>query len=384
MEEQDPSVHRDRDDRLSPESAPAVRSGVAQFIANGTTKKTGRRYVFTSFGSAGKPLPSPESRQQEISDWFSRIDRDKCLFIIFQTERCPDTGRTHFQGYVVFKNDRNYKSVHEFLPWGSWVFKAGGTHEQCIAYCSKESTRIDGPFECGTRPSTASLTAEKPALYVKRRLFAQDPVDAILESDVGFSFVIRHYKNLLSVENKLRKPEEGQNRQVIVQYGGTGLGKTYASTRGSHFMVPRPRKGGTLWFDNYDGEDSLVFDEFDGSFIQPTEFNLLCDSTQYQLPIKGGFKWLRSPILWFNTNHRPDTWWPKSKTPFDSHIRRVSEFRLYATSLGVGKHLAFKRVDGDLTGIHWRKFKDACVEHLGFEVSGDPSDTITTTLTHLE
>jgi len=61
----------------------------------------------------------------------------------------------HYQGYIVFKRSKRFNSVKKLFSEAlgrddTHLEGARGTHQECVDYCSKESTRLRGPFRFGT------------------------------------------------------------------------------------------------------------------------------------------------------------------------------------------------------------------------------------------
>lgn len=72
-----------------------------------------------------------------------------------QCEISPSTNRPHIQGFVVFKSNKRFSALREYLPTlrPHWELMKG-TLEQSETYCSKEESRIPGtqPYTWGERP----------------------------------------------------------------------------------------------------------------------------------------------------------------------------------------------------------------------------------------
>ncbi len=83
----------------------------------------------------------------------SKMEAAKLNYLVFQLERCPDTGRRHVQLYCHFDSQIGRRSVQRRLGLpGAHCEKQRGTPAQAAAYCKKEESRIDGPWEYGTCP----------------------------------------------------------------------------------------------------------------------------------------------------------------------------------------------------------------------------------------
>nr|AKO71383.1 Replication associated protein [Banana bunchy top virus]AKO71384.1 Replication associated protein [Banana bunchy top virus]AKO71386.1 Replication associated protein [Banana bunchy top virus]WET17405.1 replication associated protein [Banana bunchy top virus]WET17408.1 replication associated protein [Banana bunchy top virus] len=75
------------------------------------------------------------------------VMRDEFKYMVYQVERGQE-GTRHVQGYVEMKRRSSLKQMRGFFP-GAHLEKRKGSQEEARAYCMKEDTRIEGPFEFG-------------------------------------------------------------------------------------------------------------------------------------------------------------------------------------------------------------------------------------------
>ena len=79
------------------------------------------------------------------------------VYYIFQLEKAPTTGRLHYQWYLRFASNVSLSRVAKIFNSvcggvsGVHCEIAKGTEEECVRYCSKEDTRVGGPWEFGER-----------------------------------------------------------------------------------------------------------------------------------------------------------------------------------------------------------------------------------------
>lgn len=71
-------------------------------------------------------------------------------FLIYQLEK-GENGTLHHQGYVNFKQPIALTGLKKLLKEAHWEARKG-SHDQAKAYCSKDDTRIDGPWKFGIEP----------------------------------------------------------------------------------------------------------------------------------------------------------------------------------------------------------------------------------------
>ena len=103
-------------------------------MSNSTSGKS-RRWVFT--------LNNPENTML-----FNELP-EGVAYIIWQRERGAE-GTEHLQGYVRFTNPKGLTGAKRLIGERAHMEIANGTEQQCIDYCSKEDTKVEGPFSFGT------------------------------------------------------------------------------------------------------------------------------------------------------------------------------------------------------------------------------------------
>ena len=87
----------------------------------------------------------------QINEWTNWSDQAAAIEAhpsvrgwIYQLEEA-ETGQLHLQGYVEFTDALRFNTVRAIAPSAHWETRKG-TREQCIDYCRKTETRIDGPW----------------------------------------------------------------------------------------------------------------------------------------------------------------------------------------------------------------------------------------------
>lgn len=78
----------------------------------------------------------------------------KCAVV--QKEKCPETGREHYQGFLQLVKPARFTRIKDILKCESaHLEKAKGTPVQAWDYCCKEESRVDGPWIYGEKPKGA-------------------------------------------------------------------------------------------------------------------------------------------------------------------------------------------------------------------------------------
>jgi len=93
------------------------------------------------------------------------FDPDFVAYLIYQRERCEETGRLHWQGYCECIRGQRIKTIQSFLGIpGGHVERRRGTQSEAIDYCQKEQTRVSAPVEKGQRKTAGAGTRKREAV----------------------------------------------------------------------------------------------------------------------------------------------------------------------------------------------------------------------------
>lgn len=246
-------------------------------------------------------------------------------FIVFQLERCPSSGRLHWQGFVQLSKQRTRSKLQSIFR-GLHCEKRRGTIAEAINYCEKEETRERGPFRDGDIPSQGKRTDLDD---VKQLLDSGATELEIAENHFGA--YCRYYK-AFGRYGGLRARPRNEKTHSIVYWGkpGTGKTRTVYDTFGSGAVYDMPRpNGGSFWFDGLiPGKHRvLLLDDFYGWL--PLHLLLkLMDRYPLQVPIKGGMIEFNCEKLYITSNKHYDEWYDWSKLGHNlkqAFIRRIDE-----------------------------------------------------------
>lgn len=259
-------------------------------------------------------------------------------YAVWQKERCPETGRLHWHLYVELKRPQRWGRVPQLigLRVGQWhAAKRRGTRDQARAYCRKERTRVEGPFELGEWTSDRGPGARHDLEAVADAVL----VERASVSDVAERFpiqFIKYHRGIVELKQTVRVRRESQKRVVIVLVGPTGTGKTYWVTKTwpQKDRYAPAFQDNKVWFDGYDGEDCLWLDDFDTGHFPFRDVLRICDAEEAHVPKKGGHCYWTGSVVVFTSNREPDVWWPNlnGARAMDPFWRRVTHYREYDES----------------------------------------------------
>lgn len=229
-------------------------------------------------------------------------------FVIYQLEVGAE-GTEHFQGYMELRGKHSFAQIcaipgmeHAHLE------PRRGTGLQARDYCSKQDTRVDGPWQRGTMKEQGK---RNDLLAVKARVDEGTALKEIQQEHFGT--MIRYGKAIGEYKRRMTSARDFKSI-VCLFVGPAGSGKStvakwIANQLGTVYKAPQPKNSGA-YYDDYDGQDVLFLDEFDGSRMKPTTFNELCDRHEVVLPVHGGSgHQMVSRYIFICSNYAPKFWW---------------------------------------------------------------------------
>jgi len=225
-----------------------------------------------------------------------------------------DSGTVHYQIWLHFREPvvKSYVYKLEGLTTAH-VEAQRGTKSECLTYHTKHETRLEGPYFFPSKDSVekwvrrgAGVRTDLDAMVAMVRSGATDT--QILEAIPVAIF--KYQKGIDAV--RLAMP--GQERQAapkdcVLYLGPTGTGKSYRlrreSPEGPDWFWVSPGK----WFDGYQGQSGLVFDEFRDNWQTYSYMLRLLDCYPFRVERKGGFIQMKATRFRFSSNVHPKAWW---------------------------------------------------------------------------
>lgn len=260
-----------------------------------------RNFCFT----INNPLEHGETRE-----WLEgKLKEGGAIYYVFQLEKGKEE-TPHWQGFVRFKCQKKLSAIKKLLP-RAHIEEANGSAEQNRNYVTKTEGRIEEPVEFGEKP----IQGKRNDLdAVKKRLDEGASMRDIAQEHFG-SFV-KYYKGIERASNLLN-PKEPRNflTELWIFWGDTGTGKSrtaFELGRQSGYYEPAYGNGG-LWWDGYEGQHTIIFDEFKGG-VQLGVLKRLADRNRYVVDRKGlePMQFTSKRII-ITSNKSPDDWYDRSK-----------------------------------------------------------------------
>jgi len=256
------------------------------------------------------------------------------VFSIFQLEK-GDAGTPHLQGYLVLKPNPKNKNGYTLkwlkdnvCPFTHWEPRRG-THEQAVAYCSKEATRVEGPWTHGewieNDPAVKAKAGSKGGavngskiLAIKRKI--DDGVDESELYEQHFGEMLRYAKAFDRYKMVKKEKFRKWQTKAFVFYGPSGTGKSMAAAEtaeanfGSDVYHLQLTGSDRIWWDGYTGQKCVIIDEFYGQIKISYLLNLL-DRYPMQVETKGSYVPFLAEVIFITSNEHPRMWYGKGSAP---------------------------------------------------------------------
>jgi len=232
------------------------------------------------------------------------LEKVECRYLVIGRE-VGESGTPHYQGYILFKNARSFESVKKLLP-RAHIEVQKGSYQQAIDYCSKEDTRIDGPYRWG---EPAAQGKRNDLDEVKTKIKAGAPMTQIADEHFRdwckFNKAFKEYQSMC-----MEKRSWAMDLVLLIGPSRTGKTRTAMEMAGESIYVKPPGK----WWDGYNGEHTVVWDEFYGHSYPFTELLRVLDRYPLQVEFKGGFHQFSSRRIIFTSNQEPKDWYNGERT----------------------------------------------------------------------
>jgi len=248
-----------------------------------------RNYCFTiNFADGEVYALTPEL---DFPEWLT--------YAVWQLE-LGENGTLHYQGYLECAGKKSMRQLHDVPGFErAALFVRKGTQAQAIAYGSKADTRVDGPWYHG-EPKEQGKRSDLTAM--KRLVDEGAPLVRVW--DEHFGSMMRYHKSVQTYK-RIKVPKRDYLTEFFVIIGPSGIGKS----RLAREMFPDAYwKPNNKWWDDYDQQESVVWDEFQGQYPFRDLLRVL-DSSPLSVESKGSSVQFTARYVVFTSNYHPCDWY---------------------------------------------------------------------------
>lgn len=243
-----------------------------------------------------------------------KISEEKCFSYMIYGREVGENGTKHLQGYAELHKRTRLNALKKVLP-RAHIEARRGTQEQAITYCKKDGdiVEIGTPKEQGKRNDIVGVMECVRKKRKLKEIYEEHPLPC-----AKFYKFIDKYKLLCDMEDK-----KFEKLEVIVYVGTAGAGKTRKAYELDPNLFELADYTSTIWFDGYDGQETLLLNDFNGG-IKFTYLLRLLDGYKFCIPIKGGFTWKKWKRVIITSNYEPSTWY-STVCDYSALERRITE-----------------------------------------------------------
>lgn len=253
-------------------------------------------------------------------------------YATYQEESGRETGTHHFQGYMELSEPMRIAAIKKWPGFeGAHLEPRRGTREQARIYCTPtkggdviDPTYVDGPYEIGEFGTNQGSRSDLAALYEDLK---NGESDLQLLDKYPAQFM-RMYRGI-SVARLLRAGRRDWKSEVHVYFGPPGAGKS----RWAHEHYPNAywKSGKNKWWDQYQGEPDVIWDEFGPGSSSYSDLLRILDRYPMLVETKGGSVNFAARTIIITANSLPNLWFNyDEKRMFMSAVtRRIDVFVLF-------------------------------------------------------
>ena len=237
-------------------------------------------------------------------DW-NKIDYSIVKYMIVGDETGKgETHYRHYQGFVRFTKTMRMCAVKDWLGEPAVHLEPQkGTPEQASDYCKKDGAIV---VNYGTLETDKGKRTDIEE-WTKAVRSGMAEVDLWDEFPTQMTLYGRAYEKLVSLRLKEQQAEGFTKLEVHYIYGQPGTGKTRLVYEKDPdvYRIDHGSGGSVLWFNGYEGQKAVLFDDFRGNVKLAYMLQLL-DGYKMQLQVKGGYTYKLWERVYITSNVAPD------------------------------------------------------------------------------
>lgn len=196
-------------------------------------------------------------------------------YAIAGKEKCPDTSRLHAQGYIQCNKRVSLNTMLNLFLAPEWQFhphlepQRASDNKQAITYCKKDGDII---IEMG-EPNFDKAGTRNDLKRVREAIVAGKSLNDLFREEPDlYGTLVRNGRGIeRSCEPLCKRPYRGPV-EAEWHFGPTGFGKSFWAYAQAAEGEEAYTKDNSKWWDGYDGEKVIVWDDIRGGKEYPAQF----------------------------------------------------------------------------------------------------------------
>ncbi len=239
--------------------------------------------------------------------------------------KMDDNAQVHIQYAVHFNKPIRFRALKRLIDQAH-VEVQKGSNADVYAYCTKDETRVEGPYVVGKWTDRQGFRSDLNQLALMVQAGASDMV--VFNAQPG-NF-LRYQTHITKLKARLCKPlpEDLEEKIVYLFWGVAGSGKThYVNTLWKPeemYQIHSSNCTRGVWMDNYAGQKILFIDDAK-SWITLTTLLMMLDQGMFQAETKGGRVWVNLNRVVMTSNWHWSEWydWTHHEKQYEALKRRI-------------------------------------------------------------
>lgn len=319
-----------------------------------------KKSKYWDFTFNNPPIANGDKDHEEFHDYMSGLVTNGDIeWAVWQYE-VGASGTPHYQGMVCFHAQKRCREAQKFIIGSSMRPIEPHKLNAAITYCTKEdgmkasSHRIAGPWNVGEAHLPRKNTKSEGGAWSQiREMVMRGATD--LELDEKFPMQFHANYNAIQRMRALHyeaQPVSYRPLHVTLVYGESELGKSRYIFENN----PRAYKKNCTnkWWDNYSRQDTIVLEDYYGSFTCHELFNIL-DGYPMHVEVKGSHVDARWTRIFITSNKLPHEWYKNAlkNNNIEPHalFRRIHDMIIFYKEDG---EIKIKQLDKDATAKYIR------------------------------
>lgn len=244
-----------------------------------------------------------------LEKWSDDVNR---MLISIET---GESGTPHLQGFITFKTSKRLAGLKKLHAKAHWEKKIAS---DCYLYPRKFDSKVIIDINNDKQGQRSDL------VRVAEQLKTKAISEVAIENPVEYIKFNRGMEKLKHIYNKKEKKEKPR---VIYIWGPPGSGKTrkvYEENENAWFS-----NGDLKWFDDYEGQEVVCFDDLRGSNCRFSYLLRLLDRYPMNVEIKGGHANWNPKTIYITSCYPPDKLYSEElfddENKIEQLLRRIDE-----------------------------------------------------------
>lgn len=260
---------------------------------------------------------------KEFFDYCKEIKDIK--YFVFQREKGNEKQTEHLQMYIEFNIGKRFSFIKNLFP-KAHIEERKGSKTQARKYCMKEDTRLGQVYEFGEFVESGERSDLTDAFTMIQNGATDFEIYSAYPNLIRCPKLLDTYRQKY-LEETYRK--QFRNVKVYYIYGDSGIGKSrYVSEKFGYDKIYRVTQYSKNYFDDYQGEKIIVFEEF-RSQIKISEMLNYLDGHPCYLPCRFNNKIACYDTVYILSNWNFDRQYEleqrEEKKTYQAFKRRITE-----------------------------------------------------------